>query len=111
MAHQARAFPGFISMKRLGILPFDQWKDRYNRHVKQSVCGFYTPPHVPYASVGEVCLDMRDLVISTVGLGQSSEKVILNLSYFDTINCLVFAVLVMKNVQFRSFLVTIVRFG
>lgn len=65
----------------------DHWKDRYNRHVKQSVCGFYTPAHVPYASVGEVCLDMRDLVISTVGSDQSSDKVIHNLFFFNAINC------------------------
>lgn len=77
----------------------DHWKDRYNRHVKQSVCGFYTPAHVPYASVGEVCLDMRDLVISTVGFDQSSEKVIHNSLYFNTINCQIFPGLVMKNVH------------
>lgn len=51
------------------------WKDKYNRHVKQRLCGFYTPADLPYASVGDVCLDMRDLVLDTVGIDQSSEKV------------------------------------
>lgn len=52
----------------------DHWKDKYNRHVKQRLCGFYTPAHLPYASVGDVCLDIRDLVLDTVGIDQSSEK-------------------------------------
>ena len=55
----------------------DHWKEKYNRRVKQSVGGFYTPAHVPYASVGDLCLDVRDLVVKTVGFEQSqSEKVI-----------------------------------
>ena len=54
----------------------DHWRERYNRHVKQSVRGFYTPAHVPYASVGDVCLDIKDLVLNTVGCGQADlEKV------------------------------------
>lgn len=54
----------------------DHWKDKYNRREKQTTSGFYTPAHVPYASVGDLCLDMRDLVVNTVGFGgQSSEKV------------------------------------
>lgn len=65
--------------------PDDHWKERYNRHMKQSVRGFYTPAHIPYASVGDVCLDVRELVVSTVGLKQSSE-VINNLIYFDILN-------------------------
>ena len=28
-------------------------------NVKESVRGFYTPAHVPYASVGDVCLDVK----------------------------------------------------
>ncbi|XP_022807988.1 uncharacterized protein LOC111344998 [Stylophora pistillata] len=52
----------------------DHWRDKYNRHVKQRLRGFYTPAHVPYASVGDVCLDTRDLVMKTVGFDQSSEK-------------------------------------
>ncbi|PFX14268.1 hypothetical protein AWC38_SpisGene21589 [Stylophora pistillata] len=54
----------------------DHWRDKYNRHVKQRLRGFYTPAHVPYASVGDVCLDTRDLVMKTVGFDQSSEKVV-----------------------------------
>lgn len=53
----------------------DHWRDKYDRHVKQSVGGFYTPAHVPYASIGDVCLDIRDLVLKTVGCDQESEKV------------------------------------
>lgn len=45
----------------------DYWKDRYNCYVKQSVCGFYILVYVFYVLVGEVCLDMCDLVISVVG--------------------------------------------
>lgn len=56
-------------------LTANHWKEKYNRHVNQSFRGFYTPAHVPYASVGEVCLDVRDLVVNTVGCDQSSEKV------------------------------------
>lgn len=76
----------------------DHWRDRYNRHVKQSLRGFYTPAHVPYASVGDVCLDVRDLVNSTVGFDQSSEKKVKHkLFYFNTLNCFSFAYLVIKN--------------
>lgn len=53
----------------------DHWREKYSRHLRQSVCGFYTPAHVPYASVGDVSLDVRDLVVKTVGCGQSCEKV------------------------------------
>ena len=53
----------------------DHWREKYNRHVKQSVRGFYTPAHIPYASVGDVCLDVRDLVEKTVGCDQGAEKV------------------------------------
>ena len=53
----------------------DHWREKYNRHVKQSVRGFYTPGHIPYASVGDVCLDVRDLVVKTVGCEQGTEKV------------------------------------
>ena len=53
----------------------DHWREKYNRHVKQSARGFYTPPYVPYASVGDVCLDVRDLVVKTVGGDQGAEKV------------------------------------
>lgn len=67
-------------------LPDEHWKERYNRHMKQSVRGFYTPAHIPYASVGDVCLDVRELVVSTVGLKQSSEKVTYNFICFDTLN-------------------------
>ena len=56
-------------------LPEDHWQEKYNRNVKQSVQGFYTPAHVPYASVGDVCLDVKDLVVKTVGGEQSPEKV------------------------------------
>ena len=56
-------------------LPEDHWREKYNRNVKQSVRGFYTPVHVPYASVGDVCLDVKDLVVKTVGGEQSPEKV------------------------------------
>ena len=31
--------------------------------------------HVPYASVGDVCGDVKDLVVKTVGVEQSPEKV------------------------------------
>ena len=48
-------------------LPEDHWREKYNRNVKQSVRGFYTPAHVPYASIGDVCLDVKDLVVKTVG--------------------------------------------
>lgn len=84
-------------------LPDDHWKERYNRHMKQSVRGFYTPAHIPYASVGDVCLDMRELVVSTVGLKQSSEKVIHNLIYFDILNrCLLLFVFFQQLHQSRS---------
>lgn len=54
----------------------DHWREKYNRHVAQSVRGFYTPAHVPYASVGDVCLDVKDLVLSTIGCaGQDDDKV------------------------------------
>ena len=49
--------------------------EKYNRNVKQSVRGFYTPAHVPYASIGDVCLDVKDLVVKTVGGERSQEKV------------------------------------
>lgn len=45
----------------------DSWKNKYSKHVKQSCRGFYTPAHIPYASVGEVSLDIKDLVLSTLG--------------------------------------------
>ena len=57
-------------------VPKDHWRKKYNRHVKQSFCGFYTPAHVPFATVGDVYLDVRDLVLSTVGGDQSLEKVL-----------------------------------
>ena len=60
----------------------DHWKDKYNRHVKQRARGFYTPAHVPYASVGDVCLDVRDLVVNTVGFDQGSEKVKCTVYYY-----------------------------
>ncbi|XP_015762706.1 PREDICTED: uncharacterized protein LOC107341759 [Acropora digitifera] len=44
----------------------DHWREKYNRHVAQSVRGFYTPAHIPYASVGDICLDVKDLVLSTI---------------------------------------------
>ena len=53
----------------------DHWREKYNRNVKQSVRGLYTPAHVPYASVGDVCLDVTDLVVKTVGGEQSPENV------------------------------------
>ena len=53
----------------------DHWREKYNRNVKQSVQGFYTPAHVPYASVGDVCLDVKDLIAKTVGGDQGSERV------------------------------------
>ena len=82
----------------------DQWRDRYNRHVKQSLCGFYTPLHVPYASVGDVCLDVRDLVNSTVGFDQSSEKKVKHkLFYFNAFNSYLFAFLVIQNSVLNSF--------
>ena len=56
-------------------LPEDHWQEKYNRNVKQSVQGFYTPAHVPYASVGDVCLNVKDHVVKTVGGEQSQEKV------------------------------------
>ena len=36
---------------------------------------FYTPAHVPYASVGDVCFYVKDIVVKTVGVEQSPEKV------------------------------------
>ena len=53
----------------------DHWREKYNRHMKQSVRGFYTPPHIPYALVGDACLDVRVLVEETVGCDQGAEKV------------------------------------
>ncbi|KAK2560244.1 hypothetical protein P5673_017229 [Acropora cervicornis] len=54
----------------------DHWRQKYNRHVAQSVRGFYTPAHIPYASVGDICLDVKDLVLSTIGCaGQDADKV------------------------------------
>ena len=54
----------------------DHWREKYNRHVAQSVRGFYTPAHIPYASVGDICLDVKDLVLSTIGCqGQDADKV------------------------------------
>jgi len=38
------------------------WREIYDRHVMQKSSGFYTPSHIPYESVGEVVLDLRDLV-------------------------------------------------
>lgn len=64
----------------------DHWKDKYNRRAKQSVCGFYTPAHVPYASVGDLCLDVKDLVVNTVGFEQSSEKVKHKYFCFNTLS-------------------------
>ncbi|XP_067046123.1 uncharacterized protein [Acropora muricata] len=53
----------------------DHWREKYNRHVAQSVRGFYTPAHIPYASVGDICLDVKDLVLSTIGCaGQDADK-------------------------------------
>ena len=46
----------------------DHWQEKYNRYMKQSVRGFYTP-----ASVGDVCLDVRDLVEKTVGCDQAKK--------------------------------------
>ena len=37
----------------------DHWREKYKRNVKQSVRGFYTPAHFPYASVGDICLDVK----------------------------------------------------
>ena len=50
-------------------------KSTIYRNVKQSVRGLYTPAHVPYASVGDVCLDVKDLAVKTAGGEQSPEKV------------------------------------
>ena len=53
----------------------DHWREKYNRHVKQSVRGFYTPAHIPYTPVGDVYLDLRNLIEKTVGCDQGAEKV------------------------------------
>lgn len=37
-------------------LPEDHWREKYNRNVKQSVRGFYTPAHVPYICFSWRCL-------------------------------------------------------
>ena len=56
-------------------LPENHWRENYNRNVKQSVRGFCTPAHVSYASIRDVCLDVKYLVVKTVGDEQSPEKV------------------------------------
>ena len=43
------------------------WKEKYQRHFKQKSCGFYTPAHVPYTTVGDLNLDLRDLVFESLG--------------------------------------------
>lgn len=38
------------------------WKIKYYRHEKHKTSGFYTPAHIPYETVGDVVLDLRELV-------------------------------------------------
>ena len=73
--HGERKSPNSNGLSLQSQLPEDHWREKYNRNVKQSGRGFYTPAHVPYASVGDVCLDVKDLVVKTVGGEQSPEKV------------------------------------
>ncbi|XP_032217825.2 uncharacterized protein LOC5517524 isoform X2 [Nematostella vectensis] len=44
----------------------NHWKTKYSRHVGQMKCGFYTPAHVPYETVGDVGLDVKELVFKTL---------------------------------------------
>ena len=73
--HGERKSPNSNGLSLQSQLPEDHWREKYNRNVKQSVRGFYTPAHVPYASVGDVCLDVKDLVVKTVGVEKSPERV------------------------------------
>lgn len=38
------------------------WKNNYHRHQRQQSCGFYTPAHIPYQTIGKVGLDLKELV-------------------------------------------------
>jgi hypothetical protein len=40
----------------------NHWKNKYLRHARQRSCGFYTPAHIPYQTVGKVGLDLKELV-------------------------------------------------
>lgn len=47
--------------------PRNSWRTKYHRNVRQRSCGFYTPAHVPYQNVGEVVLDLKELVDGSLG--------------------------------------------
>ena len=49
----------------------DRWKTKYDKRMRQSQRGFYTPAHIPYACLGDVNLDVRNLVLDTLGSTQT----------------------------------------
>ena len=43
------------------------WKAKYDRHEYQTTRGFFSPISKPYATFGELELDLRELVLKTLG--------------------------------------------
>ncbi|XP_048590373.1 uncharacterized protein LOC125573707 [Nematostella vectensis] len=46
----------------------EAWREKYHRRLKQSRDGFATPSHVPYASIGDVIVNTRELVFTSLEL-------------------------------------------
>jgi hypothetical protein len=43
------------------------WKLKYDRHERQTTRGFFSPVAKPYETFGELELDLRELVLKTLG--------------------------------------------
>jgi hypothetical protein len=50
------------------------WKLKYNRHEYQTTRGFFTPVAKPYETFGELELDLRELVLKTLGAKVEQSK-------------------------------------
>lgn len=50
----------------------DAWKKKYERHELQAKSGFFSPVAKPYATFGELELDLRSLVVKTLGTSSVS---------------------------------------
>ena len=45
----------------------EAWKKKYERHGEQGLNGFFSPVSQPYETFGELELDLRELVVKTLG--------------------------------------------
>ena len=60
----------------------DAWKRKYRRHKKQGTSGFFSPVAQPYETFGKLELDLRKLVIQTLGQKTVSSRNLGNCFFF-----------------------------